>query len=241
MINLLHKPRLAAISFIIIALLLLSTQGSASDLLLFPMLLLMLFVSWYLYREIQKDNEESMKRAIRYMREEQEAKHWLHRSFVPKARRLAKRELRIIVLASGILLISFIFLWSFFIEGLLIAITNSLIGLLLYSIFTVYTLYAPKEFTRIFRHVPRRYRHHSKNDWVHGYLLLLPFALLAFFLYSVTTTGEGVIQSFSATVVFLFTYTVLFLCIYSIWYLYREYQKETEEILKEQPKKQHSE
>ncbi|HVA96845.1 MAG TPA: hypothetical protein VND99_04270 [Candidatus Acidoferrales bacterium] len=237
MLDQLHKARLTAIAFIIIALLLLTMQNSTSFVFLFPMLLLMLIVSWYLYKEIQKENDESLKRAVRYMQEEQEAKHWLHKSFVPKTRKLAKKELRTIILASGAILMSFIFLWSFFVEGLVTAVINTLLGLIFFTGFIIYTLYVPKEFTHIFRHVPRRYRHHSKNDWVHGYLLLLPFALIGFFLYSLTTTGEGIIKSLSATIVFLFSYTLLFITIFCIWYLYQEYQKETEESLKKTAKK----
>ena len=225
-----------ALAVIIIALLLLTFQSSTSFFIVFPILLLLLGTSWYLYKELQKENEEILERGIRYMKEEQEAQVWLKKSFVPKARRLAKKELQIIIFASAIILVCFISLWSFFVSGLIAAIINTIIGLLFFIGFIIYTFYAPKEFTHIFRHVPRRYRHHSKNDWVHGYLLLLPFALVGFFLYSLTTTGEGFIYSLYATVIFFFSYTLLFVSLYCIWYLYKEYQKEIEEEMKKQAK-----
>jgi cbb3-type cytochrome oxidase subunit 3 len=236
MFDQLHKQRLSAIAFIIIALIFLTTQNSTPFIFLFPMLLFMLVVSWFLYSEIRKADEETLKQSILYMKEEQEAQVWLHKSFVPKARKLAKKELRTIILISGAILLSFIFLWSFFVEGLFTALINTLIGFLFFAGFIIYTLYAPKEFTHLFKHVPRRFRHHSKNDWVHGYLLLLPFALLVFFLYSLTTTGEGIVVSFSATVIFLFSYTIFYISLYCLWYLYKEYQKETEESLKKTAK-----
>jgi cbb3-type cytochrome oxidase subunit 3 len=236
MLNQLHKSRLAAIAFIIVALVLLTTQSSTPFIFLFPMLLLMLAVCWFLYNEIKKENEETLKQGIKYMREEEEAQKWLHKSFVPRARKLAKKELWTIILASGAILLCFIFLWSFFVEGLLTAAINTFIGLLFFIGFIIYTLYAPKEFRRVFKHVPRRYRHHSKNDWVHGYLLLLPFALIGFFLYSLTTTGEGIIISLSATIIFLFSYTIFFISLYCLWYLYKEYQKETEAAVKKTAK-----
>ncbi len=226
MFNLLTKERLLAVAFIFIALILLITQGNLSFIVLLPILVLMLIISWYLYKEIQRDNEENLKQSIKYMQEEAQAQKWLHRSFVPKARRLAKKELGSIILASGITLLTFIFFWSYFVSGLTAALLNTLFGLFFFVGFTLYTLYAPKEFTKIFKHVPTRYQHHSKNDWVHAYLLLLPFALAGYIIYSLTTTGEGIGRILIETLAFFFSYTFLFICMYSIWFLYKEYQKE---------------
>jgi len=223
----LHKGQFLAVFFIFIALIFLSFQSNPPFFFIFPILLLLLGVSWFLYREIQKEDEESLKRSVHYVQEEAEAQRWLHKSFVPRAKKLAKKELRAIIIASGVLLMSFIFLWSFFVGGLINAILNTIIGVLFFVGFIIYTLYAPKEFTHVFKHVPVRYRHHSKNDWVHGYVLLFPFAVVGYFLYALTT-GEGFLGSLWATIVFLISYTFLFACVYSIWYLYREYQKEQE-------------
>jgi hypothetical protein len=231
-----NKERLLAIAFIFIALVLLTVQNPPF-LFLFPILLLTLLISWYLYKEIKRDNEENLKRGIRYVKEEQEAQRWLHKSFVPKARSLAKREMRNIIIACGVVLLSFIFLWSFFVSGLLSAALNTLLGLLFFLGFIIYTLYAPKEFTKITKHVPARFSHHSKNDWVHAYLLLLPFAIIGYFFYSLTTTGEGIGSSLYDTLVFFFSYTFLFICIYCLWFLYQEYQKEQKEITEKTARK----
>jgi hypothetical protein len=228
----LTQERLLAVAFIFIALVLLALQSNPPFLLLLPILVVTLFISWYLYKEIKHDNEETLKRSMQYMQEEAEAQKWLKKSFVPKARKLAQKELKAIIIASGSILLSFIFLWSYFVSGLLAATLNTLIGLLFLLGFIIYTLYAPKEFTHIFRPVPRQYRHHSRNDWVHAYLLLFPFAVAGYFFYSLTTTGEGLGRSLYETLIFIFSYTFLFICIYCIIFLYREYQKETEESMK---------
>lgn len=233
----LTKQRLLAVAFIFIALVILTMQNNLSFLILFPILLATLVISWYLYKEIQKENEENLKRGIRYMREEAEAQVWLNKSFTPKMRTLAKKELKAVIIASGVVLLSFIFLWSFFVSGLYAAVLNSLLGLILFIGFILYTLYAPREFTKVFKHVPHRYRHHSKNDWVHAYLILFPFAALGLFLYSLTTTGESILNSLLATVVYLFSFTVIFISIYCLWYLYKEYQKELEETIRKESKK----
>lgn len=233
----LTKERLLAVSFIFLALVLLTTQGNLSFVALMPILLLTLIISWYLYKEIQRDNEESLKLGIKYMQEEAEAQKWLKKSFVPQARRLAKRELATIILASGVTLLSFIFLWSFFVSGLLSALLNTLFCFFFFIGFILYTLYAPKEFTHIFKHLPARYRHHSKNNWVHAYLLLLPFAIVGYFFYSLTTTGEDLGRILWETLAFFFSYTFLFICLYSLTFLYKEYQKEVEEQLKKAVKK----
>src|SRR5579859_7904895 len=180
----LNKQRLLAIVFIFLALILL-TQSNPPFLFIVPILIFTIIISWYLYKEIQKENEESLKRAVHYLQEEQDAQHWLKKSFVPKVRKLAQRELRSIILASGFILLIFIFLWSFFVSGFVAAVLNSLLGFLFFVGFIIYTLYAPREFTKILKRVPHRYQHHTKNDWVHAYLLLLPFVVLGFFFYSV--------------------------------------------------------
>ena len=93
------KDALWAVAFIVIALILLAMQSNPPFFVLFPILLLTLVISWYLYKEIKPwDNEESLKQSIRYMEEEAQAQRWLKKSFVPKARKLAKRELGSIVI-----------------------------------------------------------------------------------------------------------------------------------------------
>lgn len=224
-----EKKRLTVMSiFAIVLILLILTQSSPPFFLLLPILLFTLLISWYLYKEIQKEHLEDLTRQIKYIQDEQEAQKWMKSSFMPKVRTLAKKELRTVIVASGFLMICFIFLWSFFVGGIITAILNTIIGLLFFVSFLIYALYTPKEFTHIFKRVPHRYRHHSKNDWVHAYILLFPFALLGFFLYSLTTTGEGVIGSLIATFIFLFSYTFIFISIYCLWFLYQEYQKERE-------------
>lgn len=223
--------------FAIVLILLILTQSNPPFFLLLPILVFTLAISWYLYTEIQKENLEDLKRKINYIKDEQEAQKWMKSSFIPKVKTLAQKELRTVIVASGFLIVSFIFLWSFFVGGFITAILNTLIGLLFFACFLIYALYTPKEFTHIFKRLPRRYRHHSKNDWVHAYLMLFPFAILGFFLYSLTTTGESIVGSLIATFIFLFSYTFIFISIYCLWFLYQEYQKEREQAVKRTARK----
>src|SRR5258708_33727227 len=131
MLSPINKERLLSIAFIFIALFLLKLQNPPFFF-FFPILLLTIVISWYLYKEIKRDNEESLKRAVSYLQEEQEAKRWLHKSFVPKARSLAKKEMRNIIIACCTVLLSFIFLWSFFVSGLFAAFINTVLGLLFF-------------------------------------------------------------------------------------------------------------
>ena len=233
-----ERKRLIIMAVLAVALIVITiTQGNPPFFLLLPILLFTLIISWYLYTEIHKDNEEALERGINYLEDEKEAQQWMKRSFVPRVKRLAKKEMRLVIVASGFLLVSFIFLWSFFVGGFITAIVNTIVGLLFFVSFLIYALYTPKEFKHIFKRVPRRYRHHNKNDWVHAYLLLFPFAIPAFFILSLTTTGEGVATSLINTVIFLFYYTIIFISMYCLWFLYKEYQKEREESLKKTARK----
>lgn len=230
-------PLFIATAIIIIVLLLTTTQSNPPYLFSLPILLLTLAISWYLHKEIQKDHEENLKRDIRYMTEEQDAQQWLNTTFVPKIRSLSKKNILTIIIASGSILMSFIFIWSFFVTGLITALLNTLIGLLLFILFIAYALSAPKEFTHILKHVPKRFQKHSRNEWVHGYLLLLPLASLCFLLYSFTTSGGDILRTILIFPAFVFFYSLLFICLYCLWYLYKQYQRDSEKSLKKTAKK----
>ena len=238
MISKMDKERLTIVLVLLVALIFFSmTQSSPPLFILLPITLFTLGICWYLYYELRKDHQENLKRGIHHIQDEKDAQIWLHKSFVPQMRSLAKKEMRIIIAVSGLLLASFIFLWSYFVAGFFAAIFNTILGLFFFLTFLIYALYTPHEFNHIFKHLPERYQHHRKNDWVHAYILLFPFAMVGFFFYSVTTTGEGLPESLTNTIIFLFSYTFLFICIYCLWYLYTEYQKDADESAKKTAKK----
>ncbi|HWY79964.1 MAG TPA: hypothetical protein VNW29_06440 [Candidatus Sulfotelmatobacter sp.] len=223
-----NKHRLILTTIVIITFpLIITTQSNPPFFFLFPILLFSFFIYWYLYKEIQKENQEHLKTDFLNIQKEQEAQKWLHKSFLPKIRILTKKEMRVIILTSGIVLLSFIFLWTFFVAGITSAILNTLAGTFFFLGFIIYALYAPRKFTHIFNRVPKRYQHHRKNDWIHGYLLLLPVSILGFFVFSLITTAEDILKVLENTILFLFSYTFLFICLYALWYLYKDYQKET--------------
>jgi hypothetical protein len=197
-----------------------------------PILLITIVINWFLHKEIKRDHEENLQQGMRYTMEENEAQHWLHDMFLPKMRRLLRREMRAIIIASGVILLLFVFVWSYFVNGLNNALINSFVAAILFVAFLCYALLSPKIFNKIFKHTPRSIRKHRNNDWVHGYLLLLPITTLSFVLLSITNTPSNFLTNLLAVPLFIFFYTLFFICLYCIWFIYAEYQKEEEKTLK---------
>ena len=232
------KTILAGSAVVIIIFFLLGiTQNNPSNLMLLPILFITIVISWYLHREIRREHEENLKHGIRYAKDELEAQQWLEKSFIPKVRLVTKRHMLAILAASGTIFLSFLFVWSFFVGGLITALLNTGIGLALFAGCIVYILLTPKELDRLFRHVPASYRHHKSNEWVHAYLVLLPFATICYLLYSLTTAYQGMLQLLFCLPGFLFFYTLSFICLYCFLYLYHEYRKEQLEEIKKVAKK----
>ena len=202
--------------------LLVFTQGNPTQFFLFPILLITFIISWYLHREIQNEHKEH-------------TRHDVHH-FKTKLHSLAKQHMLSVIIVSSIILLSFIFFWSFFVSGLITALLNTGLSLLLYILFIAYSLTAPKELTQIFKHVPKQYRHHSNNQWVHNYLLLLPFAVLCYVIYSFTNAGD-IVSILLGLPGFLFFYTLLVICLYCSNYLYQEYKSDKENIVKKTAKR----
>ncbi len=233
-----HKNIIIIVTvFIAVFTLIFGTQGNLSYFLLFPILILTFLAGWYLNGEIQKDHEENLKRGIRYAQEEEEAQHWLHQSAVPKTRLLLNKERRNVIVLSGVLLLGFILLWSFFINGLVLALLYTLTAGLLYIGFAFYILHAPKKVKSLYKHFPKSVQHYRHNNWVHGYLLLLPFITVGFFLLSLINSGGDIIRTLLGIPVFIFFFTLLYISLYCVNYLYQEYKAEEERALKKSAKK----
>ena len=204
---------------------------------IFPILIITIFINWFLHKEIKRDHEENLQNGIRYAKEEIDAQHWLHDIFIPKVRRLLKKELRSIILASGVILLSFIFVWSFFVNGLTNALINTFVAAILFATFICYALVSPKIFHSLFKRIPKRYQKYQHNDWVHGYLLLLPISVLTFLLLSVTNTPGNFLSNLLEIPLFIFFYSLFFVCLYCSWVMYYQYKREEESELKKSVKK----
>jgi hypothetical protein len=200
-------------------------QGKPSFPLLFPILVVTFIAGWYLNRQIQKDHEENLKRGVRYEMEEKEAQHWLHHSFVPKTKLLLQRELKIIIAATGIALLLFTFVWSFFISGLLYAVLYTLFAILVFALFVVYVLHSDKFYKKIFNYLPRSLHSYRKNDWVHGYVLLLPFVTFCIIVYSILFSAGSMFTKILTIPLYMFFFTLFFICLYCLQYLYREFAR----------------
>ncbi len=220
-------PLVYLITFVISAYLLLNAvQARPSFLLLLPILILTIGVGWYLNKHIQEEHEETLKRGIQNTVDEQNAQHWLHQSFVPKTNILLKQHIKQTILYCGILLLAFIFFWSFLAAGLTNALLNIVIAGLLYAFFVFYVLHVDKWYRYFFKHVPKPYKHLKTNDWIHGYVLLFPFTLLCVLIYTVFNYKGDITTTLLAIPIFLMAYTLAFICLYCCSFLYKEYKKE---------------
>ena len=237
------NPLLYILTFAVSAYILLSiAQPRPSFILLLPIMIFTIGIGWYLNRHIQKEHEDSIKKSAEYAIEEQDAQHWLHQSFVPKTNILLKKHIKEIIFYSGLILLLFIFLWTYLVAGLFNAILSVCVAGIMYAIFTFYTLHADKWYRYFFKHVPKEYRHFQKNNWIHGYVILFPFTLLCFLLYLAFNYNGVIFTIVLGIPVFIIAYTLVFICAYSGNYLYSEYRKEeiqkAEESLKEYMKEE---
>jgi hypothetical protein len=200
-------------------------QPLPSFLLLLPIILLTASVGWYLHRIMQREHEEQMKRHVQYEIDEENAQNWLHQSFVPKTKIMLQKHIKQTIVSCGIILVLFIFFWSYLVAGFHNALLSVLVALLLYTAFTVYILHVDKWYKNIFKRVPKPYRHFKNNDWIHGYAILLPFSFTCFIIY-VAFNYRDIVTIVLFIPSFVFVYTLLFIGLYCCYFVYKEYAKE---------------
>lgn len=226
------------LTFAVSILFLLSTiQSRPSFLLLLPIVIATIGIGWYLNKQIQKDHEASVQKGIEYTLDEQNAQHWMHQSFIPKTQLLFRNHMKELVIYCGLLLLAFIFFWSYLVVGLINAGTNTFVAFMLYATFVFYTLHADKWYRYFFNHIPKQYQPIRKNDWIHGYVILLPFTFLCFLIYIGTNYTGNILNAIIAIPVFFLVYTLVFVSLYCGIYLYSEYKKEEEISLNKEIKK----
>lgn len=212
-------------------------QPLPSFLLLLPILVLCIMIGWYLNKHIQKEHEENIKKGFQYALDQQYAEHWLHQSFVPKTKIILQQNIRKLIFFAGIVLLFFIFFWTYVVAGLHNAFVSVGIGIILYTIFIFYLLHIEKWYRYFFKHIPKPYRHFKHNNWMHGYVLLLPFSLVCNILYILFNYNANLYQLLFSLPVFFFIYTLAFISFYCGIFLYREYQKEKEQNVEENVEK----
>lgn len=217
--------------------LLLVVQPLPSFLVLLPIFILCILIGWYLNKHIQKEHEENIQKRVQYAVEEQKADHWLHQSFIPKTKILLRHHIRQLILFAGILLMLFIFFWTYFVAGLNNALVSVGIAIMLYSLFIFYLLYVEKWYRIFFKHLPKTYRHFKNNDWIHGYVVLLPFTLFCNVIYILFNYNASIVTLLLSLPAFFVVYTLTFLSLYCGVFLYKEYQKEKEQSVEENVEK----
>lgn len=220
-----------------IFILLITVQPRPSFLLLLPIVLFTIGIGWFLNKQIQNDHQANLKKGLQYTLDEEDAQHWLHQSFIPKTQILLRKHIKELIFYCGVILLSFIYTWSYFVVGLMAAFTNTVVGLVLYACFIFYTLHADKWYRYFFNNIPKKYRNLRKNDWIHGYVILFPFSLFCYLIYLSLTYAGTLLGFLVALPTFILIYTLVFVALYCGMYLYNEYKKEEERTLNDEIKK----
>lgn len=213
------------------------TQPLPSFLLLLPIFILCVLIGWYLNTYIQKEHEKNIQKGFQYAVDEENADHWLHQSFIPKTKILLQYHIKKLIILTGVVLLLFVFFWTYFVAGLYNALLSIGITIILYTVFIFYLLHVEKWYRYYFKHIPKQYRHLKNNDWIHGYVILLPFCVLCNILYILFNYNANLVTWLLSLPIFFFVYTLTFLCLYCGVFLYREYQKEKEQTLEENVEK----
>ena len=207
------------------------TEG-LTPLLIFPLIALVAFAALYLVKQGQKDIENNIKDGVRYTIEDQEAEQWIKHDLAPTTLSYIKHTYWPIIIYSFLGVLGVAYLWSYLTLGSDSALHNTIFAAILFAVLVVYAFVAPRVFNMLFRLVPKHYRKRVQNDWVRGYLFLLPLTAVAYILSPFISNGEPMAARLIALPGFLLGYTLLFLGGTAVLYLRQESKKEEEKRLK---------
>lgn len=216
------------------------TEGLAT-LLIFPIIAFAAFAALYLIKQGQKDIENNIKDGVRYTVEDQEAEQWIKHDLAPKTLSYIQHRHWPMIIYSFVFVVGLMFLWSYLTVGSEGALRNTMFAGVLFWILVVYAFVAPKAFNMIYKKLPKSYRKFAANDWVRGYIFLLPLTYVAYVLSPFIGASEPVSARLFSFPVFFIGYTLLFFCAASILYLHAETKKEDEKRLKKSIKEYLSE
>jgi hypothetical protein len=216
------------------------TEG-LTPLLIFPIAALAAFAALYLVKQGERDKENNIKDGVRYTVENEEAEHWVKHDLAPHTLSYIQHKHWPIIIYSFIFVVGVAFLWSFLTIGPESAIANSVYAAVLFVIVTVYAFIAPLLFNRLFKHIPKKHRSFARNDWIRGYLFLLPLSAIAYILSPFIGKESDILSRVTALPSFLLGYTLLFIAGYAIMYLHMDTKREEEKELKKSVKEYLSE
>lgn len=205
-------------------------------LLLFPIVAIAIFAWVYIAKQNQKDVENNIKDGVRYAVEEQEAEQWMKHDLVPQTLSYIEHKHWPIIIYGFIFVVGIAFLWSYLTLGSESAVQNSIYIAILFVCVVVYAFIAPLLFNFVYRHVPKSFRRVARNDWLRGYLFLLPLTAIAYVLSPFLGLKADMLDRIASLPSFLLGYTLLFIAGYAIMYLREETQKEEQKELKKSVK-----
>jgi hypothetical protein len=221
--------------FVSVALLFAAFEG-LTLLLLFPVAAIAAFAWLYIVKQNQKDVENNIKDGVRYEIEEEEAEQWIKHDLAPKTLSYIEQKHWPIIIYGFIFVVGMAFLWSYLTIGSESAIQNSMYTAVLFVSIVVYTFIGPLLFNSMYRFIPKPLRKFARNDWVRGYLFLLPLTAIGYVLSPFIGLKGDMMNRISALPAFLLGYTLLFVAGYAIFYLRNETKKEEQKELKKSVK-----
>lgn len=207
------------------------TEGLAK-LLIFPIIALFAFCAMYLVKQADKDVENNIKDGVRYTVEDQEAEQWIKHDLAPHTLSYIQHKHWPVIIYGFIFVVGIAYFWSYLTAGEVSALRNTVYAAVLFGILVAYAFLAPKLFNALFMHIPKKHRKLARNDWVRGYLFLLPLTAIAYVLSPFLSPEGEMAQRIMGLPGFILGYTFLFLCGYAIMYLHKESKKEEQKELK---------
>lgn len=202
-----------------------------------PMLTIAFFLSYYLYKQGAKEDEERLKKRLKTVQEDMDAEKWIKESFAPDTLLYIKANRWIVVLYSFFFILIVTFLWSYLTNGFLIALRNFAYAGVLFWTFVMYVLIFPIIIESFQHHLPKKLLLFSKNDWARGYIFLFPISFILYVLFPYEALQTEFLHKLVSLPVFFLMYTALFLCTYSIVYIFHDLQEENEHKIQEEVKK----
>lgn len=232
----LKKSALLIVCAVAIFSVLFAFSEGLAKLLIFPILGFVAFAALYLVKQGQKDIENNIKDGVRYTVEEEEAEQWIRHDLAPNTLAYIKQRHWPIIIYTFLFVMGLAYLWSYLTVGQDKAMQQLLFAAVLFWIIVVYAFIAPRIFNVLYKRLPKRFRKLAGNDWMRGYIFLLPLTFVAFIFSPFISDGESAMARLQTFPAFFAGYTFLFLCAMSILYLYRETKKEEAKHLKKSVK-----
>jgi hypothetical protein len=211
------------------------TEG-LTRILIFPIIALAAFAGLYLVKQGERDIENNIKDGVRYTVEDQEAEQWIKHDLAPNTLSYIKQKHWPIIIYGFLFVIGLAYLWSFLTLGSESAVRNTIYVGILFVLLVFYSFVGPRLFNVLYKHIPKPARKYFRNDWLRGYLFLLPLTAAAYLLSPFISAGEPFSVRIASLPSFFLGYTFLFLSGSAVMYLHQETKREEEKRLKKEVK-----